>query len=126
MVLKRYSVIEEGFWEYRIFDDKIKGDLDDYGFEDKESALEKCKELNNQLSKKSVYRQNEIKAKTMQIADKIKICISLVDIETELFFEIDRNALTLKNFISNCKRCELSEIKIDSKNSIKIITITEA
>lgn len=126
MILKRYSVIEEGFWEYRIFDDKIKGELDDYGFEDKDCALEASKELNRQLSKNSIYRQNEIKAKTMGIADKIKICINLPDAITSLCFEINRNELALENFISNCKNCELSEIEIDSKNLIKTITIMEA
>lgn len=126
MVLKRYSVVEEGFWEYRIYDDEVKGCLEDYCFEDEECALKACKKLNRQLSEKSVYRQNEIKAKTMKIADKTKICINLPDVETSLCFEIDRNALILEKFILNCKGCELSEIEIDSKDVIKEITIVEA
>lgn len=126
MILKRYSVVEEDFWEYRIYDAKIEGELDNYGFEDKDLALKACKELNGKLTEKSVYRNNEIKAKKMQIADKIEICIRLSDVETCLSFEIDRNALILENFILNCKGCELSEIEIDSKNLIKEITIMEA
>ncbi len=43
--------------------------------------------------------------------------------ETSLCFEINKNALTLENFILNCKSCELSEIEIDSKNLIKTIVI---
>lgn len=126
MILKRYSVVEEGFWEYRIYDDEVEGCLDDYCFEDEECALKACKKLNGQLTEKSIYRRNEIKAKTMKIADKIKICINLPDVITSLCFEIDRNALMLENFILNCKGCELSEIEIDSKNLIKGITIMEA
>lgn len=126
MILKRYAVVEEVFWKYRIYDDEIESKLNDYGFEDKESALKMCKELNRQLSEKSVYKQNEIKAKAMKIAGKIKICIRLSDMETCLCFEIDKNALMPDNFISNCKNCELYEIEIDSKNVIKEITIMEA
>lgn len=126
MILKRYAVVEEGFWEYRIFDNEIEGELDDYGFEDKEYALKAYKELNRQLCKKSVYKQNEIIAKAMKVADKIKICIQPANIESYLCFEIDKNALILDNFISNCRNFELYEIEIDSKNVIKEIIIREA
>lgn len=43
MILRRYSVVEEGFWEYRIYDDEVKGCLEDYCFEDEECALKACK-----------------------------------------------------------------------------------
>lgn len=126
MILKRYSVIQEGFWEYRIFDNEVVGNLDEYAYEYEEFAFEKCKELNRQLSKNSVYERNKAKAKTMKVSDKIKVCIQLADIKTSLSFEINGNALTLENLISNCKGCEISAVEIDSENKINEITVEEA
>jgi len=125
MVLRRYSVFEEGFWEYSIVDDVIQGNLEDYIFEDKDEALKQCKIFNQIQRKNSIYKQNKLTAGDLEIAEKLNISINLPDC-TVLAFEINKNAKKLKNFISNCKCCEISVVENNIENKIEKIIIEEA
>ena len=77
MILKRYSVCENRFCEYTIDDNELQFFLEDLCFEDKDAALEKCKELNLEQQKNSIYKQNEIIAQDLEVAEKIQIFIKL-------------------------------------------------
>lgn len=125
MVLRRYSVAEEGFWKYSIVDDVIQGSLEDYEFEDKDEALKKCRNLNLRQRKNSIYKQNKLTAGDLEIAEKIKISINLTDC-TVFDFEINKNAKKLKDFISNCKYCEISAVENNIENKIEEIIIEES
>ena len=67
MILKRYSVCENRFCEYTIDDNKLQFLLEDLCFEDKKETKEKCKELNLEQQKNSIYKQNEIIAQDLEV-----------------------------------------------------------
>lgn len=124
MILKRYSVCKNSFWEYTIDDNELQGFLEDWCFEDKDAALKKCKELNLEQQKNSIYRQNEIIAQDLEVAEKIQIFIKLTD-DTYFVFKINPIKRKVKNFISEFENCGISEIKTNRDNKIKEIIIEE-
>lgn len=124
MILKRYSVCENRFCEYTIDDNELEGCLEDLYFEDKDAALEKCKELNLEQQKNSIYKQNEIIAQDLEVAEKIQIFIKLTD-GTCFAFKINPIKRKFKNFISKFENCGISEIKTNRDNKIKEIIVEE-
>ncbi len=125
MVLQRYSVFEEGFWEYSIFDDATQGPLEDWTFEDKYDALVECKNLNRRQRRSSIYKQNKAMAEKLKVSDNLRISIFLPD-TTRLSFMINKKAQKLEEFISGCKCCIISEVNNNSENKIEEIIIQEA
>lgn len=125
MILKRYSVWENVFGEYTIDDDVLQDSLENWRFEDKDTALQECKELNFGQHKNSIYMQNKLIAQELEIEENIRIYIRLTDC-TYLTLEINPLKRKFKNFISKFENCEISEIKTNSDNKIKEIIIEEA
>ena len=71
MILKRYSVCENRFCEYTIDDNELQFFLEDLCFEDKDAALEKCKELNLEQQKNQI--QIKIENEIVIIMEFLKI-----------------------------------------------------
>lgn len=121
MLLKRYAVFEDYDGVVSVYDNCYEGAIEGYDFENKEDALIKCKQLNQTCKK---FNKNKISANKKQVTDIVKITIYLVDGD-ELSFEINKNALCLKDFITNLKHCDIDSVKCQ-KSIISDIMLTEA
>lgn len=115
MILRRFSVFSEGFNEHYVFDKVIEGIREEYGFEDKDDALRQCKLLNNKSHRNSFFNTNKKIADNLNLDSNVRIHIQLSDCSS-LGFVINKNAKTMKEFITKLKNCAFEEVK--TKDSV--------